>query len=98
MKLKIKNYEKIKGAYQKLWIEDVIEWSDRYVFQCHRLGERVIYDVILQRHGRFDHEGDWIYHFYNGRGETQSVTPAWFEQMGNAVSAVISEFDTQYGL
>jgi len=98
MKLKIKNYEKIKGAYQKLWIEDVTEWSDRYVFQCSRLGERVRYDVILYRDGRIDHEGDWIYHFYDWRGQTQSVTPGWFQNIGNAVSAIISEFDSQYGL
>ena len=97
MKLKIKNYDRIKGTYEKLHIEDVIETGEQYVFYCRRRG-RPSYEIVLSRDGYKDAEGDWIYHFYNGRNKTQSVTPAWFEQMGNAVSAIISEFDTQYGL
>ena len=98
MKLKIKNLDKIKGAYQNLRIEDVTEWSDRYIFQCSRLGERVIYDIVLGREGYKDHDGDWVYHFHDGRQRTQSVTPDWFGNIGNALGAVVSEFDSQYGL
>lgn len=98
MKLKIKNVDKIKGAYQNLRIEDVTAYDDRYVFHCSRLGERTTYDIVLSRDGYKDHEGDWVYHFHDGRHKTQSITPAWFKEMGNAVSAVVSEFDSQYFL
>ena len=98
MKLKIKNLDKIKGAYQNLRIEDVTEISDRYVFHCSRLGERVTYDIVLGRDGRKDADGDWIYHFYEGSNPTQCVTPAWFENIGNALGAIITEFESQYHL
>ena len=75
MKLKIKNYDKIKGAYQNLRIEAVTEISDRYVFHCCRLGQRTTYDIVLSREGYKDQYGDWIYHFYAGREKTQCVTP-----------------------
>ena len=98
MKLKIKNYDKIKGAYQNLRIEDVTEISDRYVFHCIRLGERVTYDIVLSREGHKDQYGDWIYHFYEGPNHTQCVTPGWFGNIGNAIGAIITEFDSQYHL
>ena len=99
MKLKIKNLDKIKGAYQKLWIEDVTEMSDLYIFHCQRRGQRTTtYNIVLSREGHKDQYGDWVYHFYAGREKTQCVTPGWFQNIGNALSAVVSEFDSQYGL
>ena len=98
MKLTIKNKYKIMGTYEKLHIEDVTEISDLYIFHCQRRGQRTTYDIVLSREGYKDADGDWIYHFYAGREKTQCVTPAWFENIGNALSAVISEFDSQYQL
>jgi len=96
MKLKIKNLDKITGTYEKLRIEDVTEISDLYIFHCQRRGQRTTYDIVLSREGHKDHYGDWIYHFYAGREKTQCVTPGWFGNIGNAVEAITTEFDSQY--
>lgn len=98
MKLKIKNYNKITGTYEKLHIDSVTEMSELYIFHCQRRGELKIHDIVLSREGHKDADGDWIYHFYEGNNKTQCVTPGWFQNMGHAVSAVISEFDSQYHL
>ena len=98
MKLKIKNLDKITGTYESLQIDNVSAYNDRYVFHCARIGERTTYDIVLSRDGYKDHEGDWVYHFHDGRHKTQSITPDWFKDIGNAVSAVVSEFESQYFL
>jgi len=94
MKLTIKNYKNIIGSYiSGHSIVNVVELPDYYSFTVKDKtgGYR---DVFVKRYGKIDAEGDWIYNFGHGSHNTQSVTPGWFGNMANAVSAVISEYET----
>lgn len=96
MKLKIKNYRNIIGGFPNIHVEDVVETDEYYTFHCRKLGHTDVNPIRLGRDGYKDGEGDWIYHFYNGRNKTQCVTPEWFESVGNAISAIGEEVYTQY--
>jgi hypothetical protein len=91
MKLTIKNYKKIIGTYGSNSIVNVVELQDYYCFTVKNAtgGYR---DIFVKRNGKIDSDGDWLYHFGHGSQNTQSVTPGWFGDMTNAVSAVISEY------
>jgi len=94
MKLTIKNYKNIIGTYGKWAIVNAVELPDYYSFTI-KDGDAVKYkDIVVQRNGRIDNEGEWIDHFGNGSHNTQCVTPKWFGDKGNAVSAIISEYET----
>jgi hypothetical protein len=93
MKLTINNYKKIIGHYGNHSIIDATETPDYYSFTVKN-HTSVSYEVVfVKRNGRIDAEGDWLYHFGHGSQNTQSVTPGWFGNMGNAVSAIISEYN-----
>ena len=93
MKLTIKNYKNILGEYGKWTIINAVELPDYYVFSVMVNGKITsARDVFVKRNGRFDNDGEWIYHF--GRNNsTQCVTPKWFGDKVNAVSAIVNEYD-----
>ena len=93
MKLTIKNYKKIIGTYGSNSIIDATETPDYYSFTVKNNNSGDYQVVFVKRNGRIDADGDWLYHFGHGSQNTQSVTPGWFGDMGNAVSAIISEYD-----
>jgi hypothetical protein len=94
MKLTIKNYKRIIGVYRNHSIVNAVETPDYYSFTVKSDSTGGYGDVFVKRNGRIDNDGDWIYHFGHGSHNTQSVTPDWFGDMGNAVSAIISEYET----
>jgi len=96
MKLTINNYKKIIGTYGKHSIVNAVETSDYYTFIVKDIDEGKYTEVFVKRNGRIDADGDWLYHFGHGSQNTQSVTPGWFGDMANAVSAIIS--DGNYGI
>jgi len=96
MKLTINNYKKIIGIYGNHAIVNAVETPDYYSFTVKSHSTGGYRDVFVKRNGRIDAEGDWIYHFGHGSQNTQSVTPGWFGNMANAVSAIIS--DGNYGI
>lgn len=93
MKLTINNYKKIIGNYTTHAIVNAVETPDYYSFTVKSHSTVGYRDVFVKRNGRIDAEGDWIYHFGHGSHNTQCVTIKWFGELGNAVSAVISEYD-----
>jgi hypothetical protein len=94
MRLTIKNYKNIIGSYiSGHSIVNVVELPDCYSFTV-RSKTGGYGDVFVKRDGRKDQDGDWIYHFGHGSHNTQSVTPGWFGNMANAVTAIISEYET----
>ena len=93
MKLTIKNYKRIIGAYRNHAIVDAEELPDYYSFTVRNNDTGDCQNVFVKRDGRIDNDGDWVYHFGQGSHNTQSVTADWFGDMGNAVSAIISEYD-----
>ena len=94
MKLKIKNYQNIIGQYGNHIITNAVELPEYYSFTVRKDSTASWKDVFVKRDGRKDADGDWIYHFGHGSHNTQSVTPGWFGNMGNAVSAIISEYES----
>jgi hypothetical protein len=94
MRLKIKNYQNIIGHYGNYTIANVVELPEYYSFTVKEHATVKYKDVFVKRDGRKDQDGDWIYHFGHGSHNTQSVTPGWFGNMGNAVSAIISEYES----
>ena len=93
MKLTIKNYKKIIGNYSRHAIVNAVELPEYYSFTVKSHNTGGYRDVFVKRDGRIDADGDWIYHFGHGSHNTQCVTIKWFGELGNAVSAVISEYD-----
>jgi hypothetical protein len=93
MKLTIKNYKKIIGHYGNHSIVNAVELPEYYSFTVKSHNTGSYRDVFVKRDGRIDADGDWIYHFGHGSHNTQCVTIKWFGELGNAVSAVISEYD-----
>jgi len=93
MKLTINNYKKIIGTYGSHIITNAVETPDYYSFTVRKDTTASWKDVFVKRNGRIDNDGEWVYHFGHGSQNTQSVTPGWFGNMVNAVSAVISEYD-----
>jgi len=93
MRLTINNYKKIIGIYGNHAIVNAVETLDYYTFTVKDIDEVKYTDVFVKRNGRIDNDGEWVYHFGHGSHNTQSVTPDWFGDMVNAVSAVISEYD-----
>ena len=93
MKLTIKNYKNILGQYGPLTIINAIELPDYYIFVVNNVENRVR-DIFVNRAGRVDTDGDTIFHFGEDGRYTQSVTPKWFGNIKNAVSAILSEYDT----
>jgi len=93
MKLTIKNYRKIIGHYGDHSIVNAVETPDYYSFTVKSDSTGGYRDVFVKRNGRIDNDGDWVYHFGHGSYNTQCVTIKWFGELGNAVSAVISEYD-----
>jgi len=95
MRLKIQNYKNIIGTYGKWAIVNVVELPDYYSFTVKEPNNAAKYkDIVVKRNGRFDNDGEWVYHFGNGSHNSQCVTPKWFENKENAVSAILSEYDT----
>lgn len=92
MRLTINNYRKIIGIYGNHAIVNAVETSDYYTFTVKDIDEVKYGDVFVKRNGRIDNDGEWVYHFGHGSHNTQSVTPDWFGDMVNAVSAIISEY------
>ena len=94
MRLTIQNYKNIIGTYGKWAIVNVVELPDYYSFTVKEPNNAAKYkDIVVKRNGRFDNDGEWVYHFGNGSHNSQCVTPKWFENKENAVSAILSEYD-----
>ena len=94
MRLKIKNYQNIIGHYGNYTIANVVELPDYYSFTVKEHAPVKYKSIFVKRDGRKDQDGDWIYHFGHGSHNTQCVTIKWFGNMGNAVSAIISEYES----
>ena len=94
MKLKIQNYQNIIGHYGNYTIANVVELPEYYSFTVKEHTTVKYKDIFVKRNGRVDADGDWIYHFGRGSHNTQSVTPGWFGNIKNAVSAIISEYES----
>jgi hypothetical protein len=93
MRLTIKNYKNIIGHYGNHSIVNVVELPDYYSFTVTGHSAAKYKDILVKRNGRFDNDGEWIYHFGNGSHNTQCVTPKWFENKVNAVNAILTEYD-----
>jgi hypothetical protein len=97
MKLTIKNYEKIKGEWPGVTIDDITETLQYYYFGCHYPNESTIHVVPLQRDGVNLYNYANVFYFVGPDGDnSQGVTTDWFSDMLNAVGTVRDEFIKRY--